>query len=89
MALFGRDDDNKNAARSAIREERQASRLRGREARDESLAAGDTRKQARAKKRIAKRGGKEDLAAQMELIEQVRQHYPGNVIRKTPGRKRY
>jgi len=54
MALYSRDDDNKKAARSAIREGRQTARKRGRTAKQESLAAGDTRKQARAKKRLAK-----------------------------------
>ena len=68
MALFSRDKDNKKAAKEAIREGRQESRGRGREARDESLAAGDTRKQARAKKRLAKR---ETPIDEEELEKQV------------------
>ena len=85
MALFSRDKDNKKAAREAIREGRQETRQAGRQARDESLAAGETRTQARAKKRLAKRKGKESLEDEMKLMEQLRQMYPGNIIRKTPG----
>ena len=85
MALWNRDKDNKKAARKAIREGRQEARQAGRQARDEVLVEGGTRLQGRAAKRIAKRESKADSKDEMKLMEQLRQKYPGNIIRKTPG----
>ena len=88
MALWNRDKDNKKAARKAIREGRQEARQAGRQARDEVLVEGGTRLQGRAAKRIAKRESKADSKDEMKLMEQLRQKYPGNIIRKTPGGER-
>ena len=96
MALYSRDKDNKKAAREAIREGRQEARARGREARDESLAAGEPRKQARAKKRQAKKETPEDKAASEDLMQQVIEAYgeqragpakasPDEMRRASPG----
>ena len=79
MALYSRDDDNKKAARKAIRQKRQGARKAGRQARDETLAAGGTRRQGRAAKRVAKQDAKqtspEDEKQKADLSNKVASVY--------------